>query len=42
MCMALISARPSLTPLSASAASTSGVMLMKARRVDVSNHSSLR
>ena len=42
MCMALTSASPSLTPLSFSAASTSGVMLMNARRVAVSNHNSLR
>src|SRR5579875_828219 len=42
MCMALTRTSPSVTPLSRTHASTSGVMLMKATRSGVWNQSSLR
>src|ERR1019366_1278660 len=42
MCMALISTKPSLTPLSRRHSSTSCVMLRNARRAGTSNHNSLR
>src|ERR1035437_1515803 len=42
MCMALISTKPSLTPLSRRQSSTSRVMLRNARRPGTSNHNSLR
>ena len=40
MCIGVMSASPSRMPLCASAASTSAVMLMKARRLCTSIHSS--
>src|ERR1035438_4162285 len=42
MCMALISTKPSLTPLSRRQSSTSRVILRNARRPGTSNHNSLR